>query len=109
VQSQEPVKRTVLQRVELPDGRMATILLLVEGQPNSESPRHMHPGVEVGYVLEGAIEFQVGEQAPKLFKQGDSFSIPLNTPHVPRVGPGGVKLLNTFVVEKDKPLAIPVP
>jgi len=93
VQSQEPVKRTVLQRVELPDGRMAAILILVEVQPNSESPRHMHPGVEVGYVLEGAIEFQIDEQAPRLFKQGDSFSIPLNTPHVLKVGPSGVKLL----------------
>jgi quercetin dioxygenase-like cupin family protein len=109
VWAQEPVKATVLQRVDLPDGKLSTILLLVEVQPHSGSPRHMHPGIEVGYVLEGEIEFKIGDQEPKLFKQGDTFTIPLNAIHVGKAGPNGTKLLNTFVVEKDKPLAVPFP
>jgi quercetin dioxygenase-like cupin family protein len=69
----------------------------------------VHPGVEVGYVLEGAVEFKMGDAPPKTFNQGESFSIPANTPHSVKIGPNGVKLLNTFVVDKDKPLLIPMP
>lgn len=107
--AQEPMKVTDLERVELADGKTATVLRLVEVQPNIESPRHMHPDIEVGYVVKGAITFTFDGQAPKSFRQGDSFSIALHTPHVAKAGPDGVKLLNTFVVEKDKPLAITLP
>jgi quercetin dioxygenase-like cupin family protein len=65
----------------------------------------MHPGIEVGYVLEGAIHFTFDGQA-KVFNKGESFSIPLRRPHVATAGAEGVKLLNTFVVEKDQPLII---
>jgi quercetin dioxygenase-like cupin family protein len=95
--------------MELPDGKTVAVLAFVEVQPNLVSPRHLHPGVEVGYVLEGSIEFTIGEQPPKTFDKGDSFSIPLNSPHVAKAGPNGAKLLNTFMVEKDKPLVIPSP
>jgi quercetin dioxygenase-like cupin family protein len=60
-------------------------------------------------VLEGAIEFTVGEGPPKTFKQGDTYMIPVSVPHIAKAGPAGVKLMGTFVVEKDKPLATPAP
>jgi len=101
-----PMKATDLERVELPDGKMATILRIVEVQPNAVSPRHMHPGIEVGYVLEGAIHFTFDGEVPRVFNEGESFSIPLRMPHVATAGAAGVRLLNTFVVEKDQPLII---
>ncbi len=68
-----PMKATDLERVELPDGKMATVLRVVEVQPNAVSPRHMHPGIEVGYVLEGAIHFTFDGQAPKVFIRERAF------------------------------------
>jgi quercetin dioxygenase-like cupin family protein len=71
--------------------------------------RHLHRGGEVGYVLEGTIEFTISEAPPKVFRQGDPSMIPGSTAHIAKAGPTGAKLVGTFVVEKDKPLASPVP
>jgi len=108
-QQPEPIKRTLLQKGDFPGERMVTQLMLIEVIPNGLVARHTHPGGEVGYVLEGTIEFTIGEQPPKVFKQGDTYMIPVSTPHVAKAGPVGVKLMGTFVVEKDKPLASPAP
>jgi quercetin dioxygenase-like cupin family protein len=108
-QQPEAIKRTLLQKGDFPGDRMVTQLMLIEVIPNGLVARHTHPGGEVGYVLEGTIEFTIGEQPPKVFKQGDTYMIPVSTPHVAKAGPAGVKLMGTFVVEKDKPLASPAP
>jgi quercetin dioxygenase-like cupin family protein len=83
--------------------------MLIEIIPNGVVARHTHPGGEVGYVLEGMIEFTIGEGPPKIFKQGDNYMVPVSAPHIAKAGPAGAKLMGTFVVEKDKPLASPAP
>jgi quercetin dioxygenase-like cupin family protein len=108
-QQGEPIKRTQLQKGDYPAPNMETQLMLIEIVPNAVVPRHTHPGGEVGYVLEGEVEFTIGNAPPKTFKQGESFMIPPKTPHTPKAGPAGAKLLGTFVVEKDQPLASPAP
>ena len=108
-QQGEPIKRTELQRLDSPGDRMATLLMLIEIAPNALVPRHTHPGGEVGYVLDGTVEFDVVGQAPKTFKQGETYKIPVSAPHTAKAGPSGVKLIGTFVVEKDKPIASPAP
>ena len=108
-QQPEPLKRTELQRLDSPGDKMATLLMLIEVAPNFLVARHTHPGGEVGYVLDGAIEFDIAGQAPKTFKQGDTYRIPVSTAHTAKAGPNGAKLIGTFVVEKDKPLASPAP
>ena len=108
-QQAELIKRTILQNGDFPGDKMATQLMLIEIVPNGVVPRHTHPGGEVGYVLEGSVEFTMGAEPPKIFKQGESYMIPVGVPHIPKAGPSGVKLLGTFVVEKDKPLASPAP
>jgi hypothetical protein len=47
--------------------------MLIEIVPNGLVGRHLHPGGEVGYVLEGTIEFTIGEGPPKVFRQGDTY------------------------------------
>jgi len=108
-QQGEPVKRTMLQNGDFPGGAMATQLMLIEIIPNGLVPRHTHPGGEVGYVLDGEVEFTIGNAPPKTFKKGDTYLIPVKTPHIAKAGAAGVKLVGTFVVEKDQPLASPAP
>jgi quercetin dioxygenase-like cupin family protein len=105
----QELKITVLEKSELPDGKTEARMVLLEDAPNGLSPRHFHPGLEFGYVLEGSIEFEIGDQAFKTFKAGDSFTIPINAPHVAKTGPNGVKMINIFYIEKDKPFATTVP
>jgi quercetin dioxygenase-like cupin family protein len=108
-QQGEPLKRTELQRIDYPGDKMTTLLMLIEIAPNYLLPRHNHPGAEVGYVLSGTVEFDIAGERPKTYKQGDTYRVPVMAPHTAKAGPDGVKLIGTFVVEKDKPLASPVP
>jgi quercetin dioxygenase-like cupin family protein len=109
VYAQQLFKITPLQSVELPDDKTVARMSLVEDAPNGQSQRHFHSGLEFGYVLGGSIEFQIGDQAAKTFNAGDSFTIPANAPHVAKTGPNGVRMINMFYIEKDKPLATTVP
>ena len=44
-----------------------------------------------------------------MVKAGDSFQVPTETPHNAKVGDKPLKLVVTYTVEKDKPLATVVP
>ena len=104
------LKRSVLQKVVFPPGsNRSMVLILIEGDPNLLVPRHTHPGLEEGYVVEGAIEFTIGDQPPHTYKKGDSYMIPEGVPHNAKFGPKGAKFVGAFEVETDKPLATPVP
>jgi quercetin dioxygenase-like cupin family protein len=108
-QQPDPIKRTVVQKAEFPGDSMATLLVMIEVVPNGLAARHTHPGVETGYVIDGSMELAIGSQPAATFKQGDTYMIPVGVPHSVKAGSGGVKLVATFVVEKDKPLASPAP
>lgn len=43
--------------------------------------RHRHPGDEIVYVLEGALEYQLEGQAPVTLHAGDVLFIPAGTMH----------------------------
>lgn len=56
-----------------------TQLWLVEYPPGAEAPRHRHPALGVGYVLEGAFESAFGSEQPITVRAGQSF---IESPHV---------------------------
>jgi quercetin dioxygenase-like cupin family protein len=103
------LKRTVLQKFDVPAGDRETVTALIEIPPNMDVARHTHPGPEVDYVLEGEVNLVVEGQPPKTYKVGDSFAIPQGVVHSGRSGPNGTKLVGSYVVEKGKPLASPAP
>jgi len=47
--------------------------------------RHTHPGLEIGYVLEGEVDLLVDGQPARHLKAGDSWQIPAGTPHDAKV------------------------
>jgi quercetin dioxygenase-like cupin family protein len=108
-QQPEPIKRTVLQKNDFPGEKMSTLLVLIEIAPNFVVARHTHPGIETGYVLDGEVFLTVDGQGEKAVKAGESYTNPATIPHIAKGGPQGVKLIATFIVDKDKPLATPAP
>jgi quercetin dioxygenase-like cupin family protein len=105
-----PTPRPPLQQVELPDGKLVATVNMAQGPANREIRQHMHPGVEIGYVLEGSIvELKIGDAPPKTVNPGESFVVPAYTPHSAKWGPNGVKALAILMLEKDKPGVIPAP
>ena len=108
-QQPEPVKRTVLQKNDFPGDKMSTLLVLIEIAPNFVVAKHTHPGLETGMVTDGEVTLAVDGQAEKTVKAGESYTNPASVPHIAKAGPQGVKLIATFIVDKDKPLAAPAP
>jgi quercetin dioxygenase-like cupin family protein len=71
-----------------------------------ESGWHIHPGEEVGYIVEGQVEMRVQGRATVVLRPGDGFLIPPRTPHNARdIGPETGKMLSTYIVETGQPIA----
>jgi len=104
------ITRTTLSQIDGPTPGYVTINMLVEIEPNTFVIRHMHPGIESTYVLEGNFDLPIQGQPNRSLKPGDGFQVPPETPHAGfNVGNSKAKLAITYVVEKGKPLVIPVP
>ena len=75
--------------------------------PGVESGRHMHPGEEFGYVLEGTLRLEIDGRALQTFKTGDVFFVPAGVVHNGRnTGSVRTTLIGTYVVESGKPLSV---
>jgi len=106
----EGIKRTVLANIEFPNP-YTTVTAIAEIAPGVTAARHFHPGVESAYILEGECDLRVEGQAERRVKAGDSFQIVNATPHDLRnvSSDRTLKILSTYIIEKDKPLASPAP
>lgn len=101
------VTRTIVNKTELPDGKLAVIQVSAEIAAGAVVAKHTHPGVEAAYILDGEGDLQVEGQPDRKLKASDSFLIPVGAVHGLRNGPKAMKLAITYTVEKDKPLASP--
>ena len=104
-----PIKRTLLQRVDVPGSNYETVTGIAEIIPNVNVGRHTHPGPETGYVLEGELTLLVDGKPSQSLKAGDSYQVPPVAVHDARSGDKGAKIMAVYVVEKGKPLASPAP
>ena len=103
------VTRKILSQIDGPVPGYTTISMEVTLEPGAKTPRHTHPGIESSVVVEGSVELPVEGQPTRVFKAGDAFQVPPETPHA-----GGkpaetkCRILVTYIVDKSKPLATPV-
>ena len=101
-----PAKRTILQRTDVASTpAQETIFGTVEIAPGSGNGFHTHFGTEIGYVLQGHIRLEVKGEASRDLGPGDSFMVPRGVVHRSvLVGDEPVKLVNSWTVDKGKPL-----
>jgi len=106
-QANQQIKRTILQKSDVPGTNYETVFGIAEIAPNAEFASHTHPGTESSYLVEGSITLNVKGQPTREVKAGESVFIPAGTPHSGSAGANGAKILAAWVVEKGKPLASP--
>lgn len=105
-----PITRTVLQTENFPGDQYQTVQAYVVIAPGGNVAKHTHPGIEVGYVIDGNLDLWVEGQAVKHLKTGDSFVNPNGVPHWAKNNSDKpVKILSVYIVDKSKPLATNVP
>ncbi|MBU3865735.1 cupin domain-containing protein [Streptomyces sp. 4503] len=99
------VTRTLLQQHPSPAEGWDAVQTLVQIPRNKESGRHSHPGVEVGYIIQGDVLMEFDDRPAIRLRTGDPFFIPNGAIHNARnVGTVTTKMLSTYVVDPTKPL-----
>ncbi len=56
------------------------MLTFFEFAPGSVVPEHSHPHEQISYVLQGALEFTLGEET-RVIRAGEGVCCPPNVPH----------------------------
>jgi quercetin dioxygenase-like cupin family protein len=110
--AQQPpgISRTQLQRHDLVTPGREVLQVRVDFDPGSAFGRHKHHGEEVIYVISGEFEYEVeGMPAPVKLKAGDVLFIPAGKIHAAKnVGKVKASELATYIIEKGKPVVVPV-
>ena len=102
---QTGIRRTELQRHDLSIPGREAVQVRVDIDPGHAFGRHTHPGEEIIFVLEGALEYEVDGKAPVTLKAGDVLFIPAGAVHAARnAGSVVASELATYIVEKGKPI-----
>jgi quercetin dioxygenase-like cupin family protein len=99
-------RRQELKRADLSGAPgMEVITSVTEYHPGEVIPRHLHHGLETGYVLQGST-IQMPGQAPTRLETGSAIMNLRDVPHAgfKVIGPEPLKLLTVHIVDKDKPL-----
>ena len=88
-----------MKKAEFPDGYNTVSGIAPAG---GSAGRHIHPGVEMGYPLEGEADLIVEGRPDQHLKAGDSYTIPAGTVHDAKVhGDKPVKVLGDYVVDRQ--------
>jgi quercetin dioxygenase-like cupin family protein len=109
--AQQPgIKRTVLLRTDEPGASgYEAIMGVAEIAPGASSGKHRHPGIELAYVLDGSVVVEHEGHAPVTVTAGEAFKNDAEIHNAKNIGNKPVKILAVYLVEKGKPLAVPVP
>jgi quercetin dioxygenase-like cupin family protein len=101
--------RTELKRADLTGTNMEIVVARVELPVGAVSAKHLHYGEEIVFVLEGGL-IQMPGGSPTARETG---SVELNVREVPHagykvVGDKPVKIITVHIVDKGKPMTVPV-
>ncbi|MET1756070.1 cupin domain-containing protein [Novosphingobium sp. RD2P27] len=98
-----------MQRQDLSFKGIETVQARIDIAPGVTAPWHHHPGEEVIYVLEGTLEYELEGKSAVTLRSGDVLFVPSGVAHKAH-NPGttnGAELA-TYIVEKGKPLVVPL-
>ena len=104
-----PIKRTILQKADVPGTNLEIIYATVEVSAGFKAGRHNHPGVVMAQVIDGDFWLQLDGQPEQVFRIGESLTLPDRAVHNEGALDKPLKLNVVYVVEKGKPLASPAP
>lgn len=71
------------------------MISVVDLEPNSEVKMHSHPHEQMGYLIEGELEFTIGDEK-RTVKPGDVWRIPGGIEHGCRTGDKASRAIDIF-------------
>jgi quercetin dioxygenase-like cupin family protein len=102
-------KRTELTKGDLTGTNMEIVVGTVEVPPGASGVLHIHPGDEAYYVIDGATAL-LPDGKPINFEPGAARINVRDVPHgaFKVTGDKTLKLLTVHIVDKGKPMTVPV-
>jgi len=82
-------EKDIAEKLDGKKAKATTVEVTLE--PGQASTPHRHPGPVFGYVIEGAYEWAIDDQAAKTLKAGDTFYEPTGCLHRVSKNPGNAK------------------
>ncbi len=103
--SVRPLLRTTLSD----DSTKDVVTIEVEFAPGSTTGRHIHPGDEFAALLEGRLEVRTEGEEPRQVRGGEGYHNRRDVVHeTVNVGDTPARMITTFVIDRGKPISIPV-
>jgi quercetin dioxygenase-like cupin family protein len=101
------IKRTVLQQVDTSVPGREVVTARADFPAGGATGLHTHPGDEISFVAEGAVEI-VMDGSSKVYRKGEAFNVIGGKPHDARAVEGPAVVIANYVIEKGKPATTPV-
>jgi quercetin dioxygenase-like cupin family protein len=102
--------RTILQKGDLAAAPQEADLGTVDLAPGAAGPRHIHHGVETGYVAIGEVVLSIQGRPDQTLKVGDTFWAPREVPHaVKNLGAVPARVISTWIIDKGSAFSEPAP
>lgn len=76
------------------------MLTFVDFEPEVALPRHSHPHEQITLVIEGTLEFTLGEET-KILEAGQGVTVASNIPHSARSLAGPAKVVDAWHPLRD--------
>ena len=99
------MKRTILERFDVPDSNYETVMVLVELPPGANTGLHTHPGFDVAYLIEG--DGYHSRTTGQDVRPRSIMALAPGVIHEVKAGREPVKAVGAYIVEKGKPMLIP--
>jgi quercetin dioxygenase-like cupin family protein len=102
---QTGITRKVLLTTDDPANASADqlVMALVEIAPGASTGKHKHPGIEIGYMIDGVVELQSDGKPALTVTAGESFRNE-GVHNALNKGTKPARLIAVYAVEKNKPL-----
>ena len=102
-------KRTQVTHADIAAPGREAVVMKVELAAGGHAGRHTHPGDEISYIVDGEGELTVDGEPPRRIKPGEAFVIKAGVVHdLANDGQAPIHAIGVYVVDKTKPLAVPV-
>ena len=101
------ITRRVLQRIDGPTPEFETVMAMAEIASGFHVPRHIHPGIESAYIVEGVAVLSVNGMEDRAVSAGDTLQVAARRPHQLQNGDKPLRIISTYILEKGQPISLP--
>jgi quercetin dioxygenase-like cupin family protein len=105
----QAVHKTTLQDIDYPPPGLHSVLVRTIVNVGGAVAPHTHPGLELCFIESGSAMLTIKGRVARTLSAGESFSVPPDTVHsVQNTGQKPLVMVSTYVVSKDRPIAVPL-